>query len=96
MSDVIRMKSVESVLFGVVKITWLDGYEAIVDLRPVISEGEMLEFLRRSPDRFDEAKLSEFGHSIYWLNDEGDEIDFGAESLRRRAERQAAILRLSS
>ena len=96
MSDIIRMKSVESVLFGVVKIAWLDGYEAIVDLRPVISEGEMFEFLRRSPDRFDGVKLSEFGHSIYWLDDDGAEIDFGAESLRRRAERQAAILLLAS
>ncbi len=96
MSDIIRMRSVESVLFDVVKIAWMDGYEAIVDLRPVISEGEMFEFLRRSPDRFDAVKLSEFGHSIYRLDDDGDEIDFGSESLRRRAERQAAILRLAS
>jgi hypothetical protein len=96
MSDIVRMKLVEPVLYGVVKIAWMDGYEAIVDLRAVISEGEMFEFLRRSPDRFDEVKLSEFGHSIYWLDDDGDEIDFGSESLRRRAERQAAILRLAS
>jgi hypothetical protein len=96
MSDIIRMKSVEAILYGVVKIAWTDGFEAIVDLRPVLSEGEMFEFLRRSPDRFSEVRLSEFGHSIYWLDDDGDEIDFGADSLRRRAERQAAILRLAS
>ena len=78
MSDIVRMKSVEAVLYGVVKIAWTDGHEAIVDLRPVISEGEMFECLRRSPDRFDGVKLSEFGHSIYWLDDEGDEIDFGS------------------
>jgi hypothetical protein len=96
MSDIVRLKSVEAVLYGVVKIAWLDDYEAIVDLRPVISEGEMFEFLRRSPERFGDVKLSDFGHSIYWLDDEGDEIDFGADSLRRRAERQAAILRLAS
>jgi hypothetical protein len=96
MNEIVRMKSVEAVLYGVVKIAWMDGYEAIVDLRPVISEGEMFEFLRRSPDRFDRVKLSEFGHSIVWLDDEGDEIDFGSDSLRRRAERQAAILRLAS
>jgi hypothetical protein len=96
MSDIIRMKSVEAILYGVVKIAWTDGYEAIVDLRPVISEGEMFEFLRRSPDRFNEVRLSEFGHSIYWLDDDNDEIDFGADALRRRAERQAAILRLAS
>ncbi len=28
MSDIIRMKSVEAVLYGVVKIAWTDGYEA--------------------------------------------------------------------
>lgn len=96
MNDIVRMKSVEPILYGVVKIAWLDGFEAIVDLRPVISEGEMFEFLRCSPDRFGDVKLSDFGHSIYWLDDEGDEIDFGSDSLRRRAERQAAILRLAS
>jgi hypothetical protein len=46
------MKSVESILYGVVKIVWLD--------------------------------------------DEGEEVDFGSDSLRRRAERQAEILRLAS
>ena len=96
MSDIIRMKSVEPVLFGVVKIVWLDGYEAIVDLRPVISTGEIFEFLRRVPERFDTVKLAEFGHAIFWLDEEGDEIDFGADSLRRRAERQAELLRLAS
>jgi hypothetical protein len=96
MNDVMRMKAVEVVLYGVVKIAWTDGYEAIVDLRPVISDGEMFEFLRRSPNRFNEVKLSEFGHSIFWLDDDRDEIDFGADSLRRRAERQAAILALAS
>jgi len=96
MSEIIRMKSVESILYGVVKIVWLDGYEAIVDLRPVISEGEIFAFLRRSPEHFDKVKLADFGHSIYWLDDEGEEVDFGSDSLRRRAERQAEILRLAS
>jgi hypothetical protein len=96
MSEIIRMKSVTPVLYGVVKIVWLDDYEAIVDLRPVISEGEIFSFLRCSPSRFDTVKLSDFGHTIYWLDDENDEIDFGSDSLRRRAERQAEILRLAS
>jgi hypothetical protein len=96
MSEITPMKSVEPVLYGVVKIAWADGYEAIVDLRPVIAEGEVFDFLRRSQDRFGGVKLSAFGHSIYWLDDDNDEIDFGSESLRRRAERQAAILRLAS
>ena len=96
MSEIPRMKSVEPVLFGVLKIIWHDGYEAIVDLRPVIAEGEIFAFLRRSPERFNCVKLEDYGHSIFWLDDEGDEIDFGSDALRRRAERQAEILRLAS
>ena len=96
MTEIIRMKAVEPILYGVLKITWEDGYEAVVDLRPVIAEGEVFEFLRKSPDRFYDVKLEDFGHSIFWLDDDGDEIDFGSDSLRRRAIRQAEILRLAS
>jgi len=96
MTEIMRMKSVEPILFGVVKIVWLDGYEAIVDLRPVIGEGEAFAFLRNAPERFTAVKLSGYGHAISWLDDQGDEIDFGSDSLRRRAERQAEILRHAS
>jgi hypothetical protein len=96
MSEIIRMASVEPVVYGVVKIAWLDGFEAIVDLRPVIAEGEIFEFLRRSPERFGDVRLGEFGHTIEWIDDDGDEVDFGSDSLRRRAIRQAEILRLAS
>ncbi|MDE3177504.1 MAG: hypothetical protein KGM15_15495 [Pseudomonadota bacterium] len=96
MSEVVRMRSVEPVLFGVVKIGWLDGYEAIVDLRPVIAVGDIFAFLRQAPERFNAVSLDEFGHSIRWRDDQGDEVDFGSDSLRRRAERQAEILRLAS
>ena len=90
------MQSVELVLFGVVKIVWLDGFEAIVDLRPVIAQGELFAFLREAPERFGAVSLDEFGHAIRWIDDEGGEVDFGSDALRRRAERQAAILRLAS
>lgn len=96
MNEIIRMTAVEPVLYGVLKITWLDGFEAIVDLRPVIADGEVFEFLRESPERFNDVKLEEYGHSIFWLDDDGDEVDFGSDSLRRRATRQAEILRLAS
>jgi hypothetical protein len=96
MNEIIRMKTVEPVLYGVLKITWLDGFEAIVDLRPVIADGEVFEFLRKSPERFNDVQLEEYGHSIFWLDDDGDEVDFGSDSLRRRAIRQAEILRLAS
>ena len=59
MSEIIRMASVEPVLFGVVEIAWRDGFEAIVDLRPVIAEGEIVQFLRRSPERFRDVRPGE-------------------------------------
>ncbi len=96
MNEIIRMRSVEPVLFGVVKIGWLDGFEAIVDLPPVIGVGELFAFLRDAPERFAAVSLDAFGHSIRWIDNEGDEVDFGSDALRRRAERQAEILRLAS
>jgi hypothetical protein len=56
----------------------------------------MFDFLRKTPARFDELKLEDHGHKIYWLDDQGDEIDFGSDSLRQRAERQAGLLHLAS
>ncbi|MGH6821995.1 MAG: hypothetical protein ACRECP_06020 [Methylocella sp.] len=92
MSEIIRMTCVEPVLYGVDKITWLDGYEAGVDRRPAIAEGDAFALLRGEPARFSAVKLAEFGHAIYWLDNDGGEIDFGSDSLRRRAERQDKIL----
>ena len=75
MNEIIRMRSVEPVLFGVVKIMWRDGFEAIVDLRPVIAAGEIFAFLRDPPERFEAVRLDEYGHSIRWIDNEGDEVD---------------------
>ena len=96
MTDIVAMQSVEPVIFGVVKILWNDGFAGIVDLRPLLTKGEMFEFLRTTPARFDDVKLEEHGHKIFWLDDQGDEIDFGSDSLRQRAERQAGLLHLAS
>jgi hypothetical protein len=96
MTDIIAMQSAEPVIFGVVKIVWKDGFSGVVDLRPLLAKGEMFEFLRVTPARFDELKLEDHGHKIYWLDDAGDKIDFGSESLRQRAERQAGLLHLAS
>jgi hypothetical protein len=90
------MQSAEPVIYGVVKIVWKDGFAGVVDLRPLLSKGEMFGFLRTNPARFDDLKLEEHGYKIFWLDDEGDEIDFGSDSLRQRAERQAGLLHLAS
>ena len=96
MTDIIAMSSAEPVIFGVVKIVWKDGFAGIVDSRPLLAKGEMFEFLRANPAWFDDLKLEDHGYKIFWLDDQGDEIDFGSDSLRQRAERQAGLLHLAS
>jgi hypothetical protein len=85
-----RIASVEAVIHGVLKLKFLDGYEGVVDLRPVIADGEIFEWIR-SPKNFADVKLEEYGHCVFWLDDTGYEIDLGADGLRRDCERQAAI-----
>ena len=36
-----RIVSAEAVIHGVLKIVWNDGYEGVVDLRPVIDRGRL-------------------------------------------------------
>jgi hypothetical protein len=55
----------------------------------------MFNFLRVDPARFDDLKFEDYGHTIFWLNDDSDEIEFGSDSLRQRAERQAGLLHLA-
>lgn len=89
-----RIVSVEPVIFGVVKLVWNDGFEGVVDLRPAIADGEVFEYLR-NPDHFSKVAVSEYGHSIFWVDDTGYEIDFGADQLREDAEKQAELHRLA-
>jgi hypothetical protein len=96
MTDVIAMHSAEPVIFGVLKIVWKDGFAGIVDLRPLLAKGEMFEFLRVNPARFEDVRPEDHGYKIFWLDDQGDEIDFGSDALRQRAERQAGLLHLAS
>src|SRR3954469_18956103 len=63
------MHNAEPVIFGVVKIVWKDGFAGMVDLRPILAKGEMFNFLRVNPARFDDLKLEEYGHNIFWLDD---------------------------
>ena len=86
--------SVSPVIYGVVKLVFSDGYEGVVDLRPLIADGQVFEYLRRDPKNFDRVAVSEFGHSIFWLDDTGYEIDLGADQLRADAEKQEALHRL--
>jgi len=65
-------------------------------LRQVIAEGDIYAFRGGSSEGFNGVKLARFGHAICWLGNDGGGIDFGWDQLRRRAERQAEILRLGN
>jgi hypothetical protein len=91
MTEIPRIVSAEAVIYGVLKISWNDGYTGLVDLRPVIARGQIFTYLQQ-PENFQEFQVGEYGHGIVWTNEQGEEIDFGADSLRQRAEQQAALL----
>ncbi len=85
-----RIVSVEPVIHGVLKIVWTDGYHGVVDLRPTIARGRIFTYLKK-PENFQKVRKDEYGHSIAWINEKGEEIDFGADTLRTKAENQARL-----
>jgi len=89
-----RIEAVSRVIQGVLKIVWTDGYEGVVDLRPLLARGRIFTWLQ-TPSNFEDVKLGEYGHFIYWIDDKGYQIDLSADSLRRDAERQAELHRLA-
>jgi Protein of unknown function (DUF2442) len=78
---------------GVLKVKFDDGYEGVVDLRPLIAKGKVFACLS-APEHFAAVRIDEFGHSVSRLDDHGYAIDLSADSLRRDAARQAVIHRL--
>lgn len=91
-----RIESVKAVMFGVLKLSFDDGYEGVIDLRPMLAKGEIFGFLRAEPERFVKVKKEKYGHSVYWTDNDGDVVDLGADSLRRDVEKQAALIALAS
>jgi hypothetical protein len=81
------------VIHGVLKLKFDDGYEGVVDLRPLIAEGKVFGWLS-TPEHFVAVRTDEFGHSVSWVDEEGYTIDLSADSLRRDSERQAEIHKL--
>lgn len=91
MNDVLRIVSAEPVVHGVLKLTWNDGCEGIVDLRGFMAEGEVFAHIR-NPENFQAVRVSAYGHSIYWGAENDEEVDFGCDRLREISEQQAALL----
>jgi hypothetical protein len=85
-----RIVSAEPVIHGVLKLVFTDGYEGVVDLRPIIARGKLFTWLQK-PKNFQKVQLEEYGHHVFWLDNKGQEIDLGADGLRRDAEKQAEI-----
>ena len=83
----------EPVIHGVLKLSFDDGFEGVVDLRPLIAKGKVFAWLE-TPDHFAGVKIDENGHSVSWTDASGYLIDLSADSLRRDAVRQAEIHRL--
>ena len=90
-----RIVVAQPVIHGVLKIVWTDGYEGVVDLRPTIARGKIFTYLQ-NPKNFTKVRVSEYGHSIEWINEKREEIDFGADTLRSKAENQARLNEVAS
>src|SRR6266478_3461963 len=90
-----RIVLAEPIIHGVLKIVWNDGYEGVVDLRPTIARGRIFTYLQNAGN-FQKVRVSEYGHSIEWINDRGEEIDFSADTLRLKAENQAQLNKVAS
>ena len=88
-----RVSSAEPVIHGVLKLVFVDGYEGVVDLRPLLAKGKVFAWLQ-TPENFRSVRVDEYGHAISWTDDTGYLIDVGADSLRRNCERQAEIHKL--
>ena len=93
MKSIPRILDAEVVIHGVLKVVWQDGYEGVVDLRPTIARGKIFSYLKR-PESFKRLKVDEYGHSIGWVSDKGEEIAFSTGNLRAKAENQAKLHKL--
>ena len=89
--DILRITAAEAVLSGVLKLAWNDGYEGIVDLRSIIAEGEIFQYIR-NPANFRKVHVEPHGHSIFWGEEGNEEVDFGCDRLREIAQEQAALI----
>lgn len=88
-----RIELAEPVIHGVLKLVFTDGYQGVLDLRPLLAKGKVFTWLQ-DPANFAAVRVDEFGHSISWIDDTGYEIDLSADSLRRDCERQADVHKL--
>jgi hypothetical protein len=63
-----------------IKLAWDDGSEAVVDLGPVLAEGDVFAFLH-DPAAFNAVAIGPRGRTLVWRDPEGAEVDLCADAL---------------
>jgi hypothetical protein len=91
MSEIPKIVAAEAVIQGVLKIVWNDSYEGIVDLRGIIADGDLFAYIRK-PENFKCVRVAKYGHSLFWGQEDNENVDFGSDRLREIAEQQAVLL----
>jgi len=72
-----------------IKVRWNDGLEGVIDMSPYIEKGGVFTALR-DPERFRDVRLYEYGHTLYWLGEDGSEIDLCPDVLRAKVDPEVA------
>lgn len=85
MSKQFTLTAVKALADGVLALTFADGEQLQVDLKPIIKRHPTLRELA-TPAVFKRAKIGEWGGSVTWG---ADELELAADNLRARAIEQA-------
>jgi hypothetical protein len=83
------VESVDPIRGGFLLVRWETGAIGLVDLRSMIEQLPVFEFLKDT-DAFKEVKVADDGTAIYWTDPEGDIIDIDSDSLWLRRKPIAA------
>src|SRR6218665_64074 len=79
------LTAVRALADGVLALTYADGEQLLVDIKPIIARHPSLRALA-TPGVFRRARLGEFGASVTWGS---DALELAADNLRARAIEQA-------
>ena len=71
-------------------LTYSDGFTGAVDFESTVAKGGIFTFMQ-DLERFKAVKVSDSGSALVWVDDQGDYIDFCADSQRADIEAQRNI-----
>ena len=63
------------------RLTYSSGLTGDVDFSETVARGGIFTFMRNT-ERFKTVKIAYNGSALLWLDDDGDEIDFCADTQR--------------